>query len=122
MFRVFGSAVLVVFVGVLALSAKEWKDVTITKIDGDKVTVKMKDKDDKEVEATWTLAKDAKILRGKDFDKEVSVENLSKLLDKAKKGVRTVSITTDGKDTAKFEDKQMIKEAKLKGGKKKDNR
>jgi len=95
----------------------------ITKIDGDKVTfVKKGKKGDKGEEITLTLAKDAKIVKGK-FDKETkkfvagdAIEGgktaLSDLVTKGgEKGAGAVIVTDDG-------DKN-ITEIRVMGGKKK---
>ncbi len=69
-------------------------DITgvITKVDGDKITVTEKGKEP----ATFSI-KGAKVeISGKDGkSKEIGVEGLTKILEKAKKGVRA-TITADG--------------------------
>jgi hypothetical protein len=112
MFRaIVGCAVLAVaFCCFTSADAKEYKDVRITKIDGDTVTVKIGDD-----EKTFTLGDKATIKRG---DNTLDKEKLGKVLEKAKKGI-SATIETEEKDDKEVEKdgKKVLKSITLKGKK-----
>jgi hypothetical protein len=98
----------------------------ITKVDGDKVTVKTRDKDKKSTEKTYTLSKDVKITKaGKTKDDEPTKLSKDELSELAKKGFKFKDKTVEGvfaKITTKDDE---VTEIKLGGGfvrKKKDNK
>lgn len=96
-----GTAVLAAFLCATAYGA----EVTgkIVKVDDAAHKITLKAKDDKETE--YVVAKDCKMPKGKDGQKEITLKDLAKYLDKAKdkgkdkgKGNMSIKATTDKKD------------------------
>jgi len=115
MFRTLAASTLALFVGVAILTAAEYKNALITKVDGDKVTFKVDDK-----EMTIALDKDVKITAMKkndkvDLDKEAFTKAVATAVEKSKAKALRATITTDGEG-----DKQVIKKIEA-GGKKNAN-
>lgn len=95
----------VVALCITTVFAGEYKNARITKLEGDKITVKVGKQ-----EKTFTLGTTVTITRG---DKEVKTGALTKNLEKSKKGV-AADITTEGEGDA-----EKVTKITLLGGKKK---
>jgi hypothetical protein len=96
----------VVALCITTVFAGEYKNARITKIEGDKITVKVG-----EEEKTFTLSTSVAITRG---DKELKASALTKNLEKSKRGV-AADVTTEGEGKAEKVTKIVLKA----GGKKK---
>jgi len=92
-----GTAVLAAFLCATAYGA----EVTgkIVKVDDANNKITLKGKDEKETE--YAVAKDCKMPKAKDGEKEITLKALAKLLDRAKdkgKGNMSIKATTEKKD------------------------
>lgn len=99
----------VVALCITTVFAGEYKNAVITKVEGDKITVKVGKQ-----EKTFTLSDAATVTQG---DKTLKTGGLTKRLEKAKKGVRA-DVTTEGTGDAEKVTK-IVLTGGGKGGKKK---
>jgi len=109
-----GTAALAAFLCATAYGAEVAGKIVKVDDAGNKIT--LKGKDDKETE--FAVAKDCKMPKGKDGEKEITLKTLAKLLDRAKykgKGNLTIKATTEKKDG-----KEVITKIEFDGRKKAD--
>jgi hypothetical protein len=113
------AAALVMFVITGYILAEDIQGL-ITKVDGDKITVKTFDKDKKSTEKTYTLSKDAKITKaGKTKDDEPTKLSKSELTELVKKGFKIKDKTVEGARAKITVEKDEVTAIQVGGGQRK---